>query len=192
MRDGKSAVLVVRDWDCGLREQEEEKEEVERGGGNERVKKNMKEEKEEKGKRKEENRNQIIGYARWGLPILDEREKKTYVEPPWCLPEGTQWGVLNTWTAMVEGAQERVLKGEACYRKFFFFFIFLFWLRLRAGVWDLGKPFRMVWGWGFSFSISCFVLLFEFCVDIPPKGGSFWGGVKMKDSSQRAYPDDFN
>lgn len=57
---------------------------------------------------------EIISYARW---ILPSEKEEGYVEPPWRLPEGTDWGVLNGWTKLVEQADERQLRGKPCYRE---------------------------------------------------------------------------
>lgn len=63
-----------------------------------------------------ETRDEVISFAKWSLPV---REGETYVEAPWLWPEGTNWRVLDLWTRVVEGAKERVLGDEACYRKLF-------------------------------------------------------------------------
>lgn len=78
---------------------------------------------------------EIISFARWILPSPDDKEQEDgdgdgYEEPPWILPEGTRWGVLNRWTELVERALERELGGgggRRCYREFapFFFFLLL-------------------------------------------------------------------
>lgn len=109
IRDAKTAVLVVvvEDLDHLYRERGQDCDQVqEREQERER-------EREQEQKANSSN-NSVISYARWNLPV---HKSEGYSEPPWCLPEGTEWGVLKTWTDIVEGAQERVLGREPCYRK---------------------------------------------------------------------------
>lgn len=62
----------------------------------------------------DETLDEVISFAKWSLPV---RGGETYVEAPWLWPEGTNWGVLDQWTRVVESAKERVLGNEACYCK---------------------------------------------------------------------------
>lgn len=59
--------------------------------------------------------DEIISFAKWSLPVP---QGAMCVEAPWLWPEGTNLKVLNEWTAVVEGAKERVVGKGACYRKF--------------------------------------------------------------------------
>lgn len=118
IRDAKTAVLVVRDCLDDLHLHRE------KGKGHDRDQnqgqgQGQKQNENEKGQEQEKesnssNNNSVISYARWNLPV---HQSEGYVEPPWCFPEGTKWDVLKMWTDKVEGAQERVLGKEPCYRK---------------------------------------------------------------------------
>lgn len=59
--------------------------------------------------------DRVVSFAKWSLPV---REGDTYVEAPWVWPEGTDSGVLERWTGVVEGAKERVVGNGPCYRKY--------------------------------------------------------------------------
>jgi len=58
--------------------------------------------------------DKVISFAKWTLPIL---ESENYTEPSWTWPEGTDYDVLNEWVERVEGAQQKALGSEPCYRK---------------------------------------------------------------------------
>lgn len=60
------------------------------------------------------SRDEVISFAKWSLPV---REGEVHVETPWVWPEGTNLGVLDEWTALVERVKERVLGHEAFYCK---------------------------------------------------------------------------
>ena len=61
-----------------------------------------------------ENRNEIISFAKWHLPVS---ASEAYDEPPWLWPEGTDLAVLDEWTEIVEAAKQTILGDQPCYRK---------------------------------------------------------------------------
>lgn len=54
-----------------------------------------------------------VAFAKWSHPIGQD---ENYTEPPWVWPEGTDMGVLNAWTDTTEGAEDRIMAGNPCYR----------------------------------------------------------------------------
>lgn len=61
------------------------------------------------------DRDQIVSFAKWSLPIADE---EAYEKSPWVWPKGTNFEVLNMWTALVESAKQKVMGTRSCYRKY--------------------------------------------------------------------------
>ena len=64
--------------------------------------------------RDEENRDEIISFAKWHLPVS---QSEAYEEPPWLWPDGTNLAVLDAWTEIVEAAKQTLLGDQSCYRK---------------------------------------------------------------------------
>ena len=58
--------------------------------------------------------DEVISFAKWNLPA---RRGEVCVEAPWLWPEGTDKGVLEEWSGIMEEAKGRVLGEEDCYRE---------------------------------------------------------------------------
>ena len=60
--------------------------------------------------------NQIISFAKWNLPVsVTEQGQGLYVEAPWNWPEGTNFAVLDEWTARMENAKQSVIGDRPSY-----------------------------------------------------------------------------
>lgn len=66
--------------------------------------------------------DEIISFAKWGLPVPVGVE---YKEPEWNWPVGTEMGVLGAWSRRVEEVTAGVLGGE---QEWYRMFSFLVWL----------------------------------------------------------------
>lgn len=62
-----------------------------------------------------DDENNILSFAKWCLPIYPTEK---YEEVPWNWPQGTNMALLDAWTEKVDGASERILGDEPCYRMF--------------------------------------------------------------------------
>ena len=60
--------------------------------------------------------NQIMSFAKWSMPVAaTEQGQGTYAETPWRWPEGTNFAVLDEWTARMENAKQRFVGERPAY-----------------------------------------------------------------------------
>ena len=65
-----------------------------------------------------DHENRAVSFAKWSLPVpAAAAAAGLAVEAPWVWPEGTDLGVLERWTEMVDGAKRRALGDGPAYRK---------------------------------------------------------------------------
>ena len=63
--------------------------------------------------------NQIMSFAKWSMPVAAaEQGQGTYAETPWRWPEGTNFSVLDEWTAKMENAKQGVVGERAAYSEY--------------------------------------------------------------------------
>lgn len=67
--------------------------------------------------------DRVVSFAKWSLPVSAKAAAMGLgVEAPWVWPEGTNFGVLDVWTDMAEGAKRKALGDRPAYSKLSFCF----------------------------------------------------------------------
>ena len=73
----------------------------------------------------QDQKDRVVSFAKWSMPIFAKAAAMGLgAEAPWVWPKGTNFGVLDQWTEMAEGAKRKALGDRPAYSKLSFCFSF--------------------------------------------------------------------